>query len=86
MNKLIRLNTMTDKQIQDWLRKVSAYCDINTLPVALSGANDDIRDCVFRNMSVHAKDLVQKTIQEQNGNGVDESEMQKCVNSLADLF
>ena len=86
MNKLDRLLTMSDKQIQDWLRSVSSGSDINTLPIALSGVNDDIRECVYRNMSVHARSLIDKSVQEQRNKKVKKSELQKCINVLADLL
>ena len=82
MNKLNRLLTMTDKQIQEWLRKISVETDINILPIALLGSNDAIRECVFRNMSMHAKTLVNKSIQEQSKNDVKESEIQKSIGIL----
>ncbi len=86
MNKLNRLMTMTDKQIQDWLRKVSAETDINTFSIALSGVTDDVKECVFRNMSMHAKTLVNKSIQEQSKNNILESEIQKSINILENLM
>lgn len=86
MNKLNKLMTMTDKQIQEWLRKIHTETDINTLPIALLGANDDIKDCILRNMSIHAKTLVNKYIQEQSKNEVKESEIQKCTNILGNLI
>jgi flagellar motor switch protein FliG len=86
MNTLNKLMTMTDKQIQEWLRKISTETDINTLPIALLGVNDDIKDCVFRNMSMHAKTSVNKSIQEQRKNNIKESEIQKCINILGNFL
>jgi flagellar motor switch protein FliG len=86
MNKLDNLMTMTDKQIQDWLRKIGAETDMNTLSIALLGATDDIKECIFSNMSMHAKNIVNKSIQEQSKNGVKESEIQKNINIIGNLM
>ena len=86
MNKLNKLITMTDQQIQDWLRKVSVEIDADVLSIALSGADNDIRNCIFRNMSTHAKAQVKESIQEQSKNNINESEIRKCINILENLI
>ncbi len=86
MNKLDKLMTMTDKQIQDWLRKISVKTNKNTLPIALLGANDGIKECVFRNMSMHAKTIVNTSIQEQRNNNIEESEIQKNIKIIVNLM
>ena len=86
MHKLIELKTMTDKQTQAWLRKISTATDTNTLPIALLGVNEDIKDCIFRNMSVYAKTMLKKSIHEQSKKNVKESEIQKSINILGNLI
>jgi flagellar motor switch protein FliG len=54
MSLLARLKTMSDEEIQDWLRKVNEKVDPKGLAVALLGVDDEIKNCVFRNMSEKA--------------------------------
>ena len=86
MEKLNKLLNMSDRQIQDWLRKISTETDMNTLPIALSGVNDDIRECIFRNMSIHAKTMVQKSIWEQSEKNIKESEIQNKIRIIENLM
>ena len=80
MNKLI---TMTNKQIQEWLRKIDTETNTNTLAMALLGANDEIIYYVFRNMSATARTVLNNSIQEQNKNQVKNP---KYKNVLVNLF
>lgn len=50
MGTLSKLKTMTDAEIQNWLRKVEKT-GVKTLVYSLLGTDDEARDCVFRNMS-----------------------------------
>lgn len=86
INQLDKLTTMSDSQIQQWLRRVNSETDINTLTIALSGVDEKVKDCVFRNMSVHAKTLLDESIQKQAHKRLKESEIQKCINALVNLF
>ncbi len=54
MSLLARLKTMSDEEIQGWLRKVNEKVDPKGLAVALLGVDDEIKNCVFRNMSEKA--------------------------------
>ncbi len=54
MPALVRLKSMTDEEIQKWLIKVDEKVDVKTLAIALLGVDDEIKNCVFRNMSGHA--------------------------------
>ena len=86
MSRLSGLLTMTDKRIQDWLRKASAVDDMSILPMALSGVDDEVKDCVLRNMSVHGKNAVNGFIQEQKKIGINKSEVQRCITVLENLL
>jgi flagellar motor switch protein FliG len=86
MENLNKLMDMSDRQIQEWLRKIGTETDINTLPIALLDANDEIKECIFRNMSMHAKTAVQKSIHEQSQNNIEKSEIQKNINIITNLI
>ncbi|MBN1410367.1 MAG: hypothetical protein JW969_05950 [Spirochaetales bacterium] len=53
MTTLSKLKTMDDGEIQDWLRKAEKE-GISTLVYALLGADNGVKNCVFRNMSEYA--------------------------------
>ncbi len=56
MAELSILKTMNDEEIQNWLRKV----DATSLGIALLGSSDEIKDCVFRNMSERAVNMLKE--------------------------
>ncbi len=86
MQILNKLKRMTDKQIQEWLRKIDTGNGITTLSIALLGANDEIKECVFRNMSIHAKTVLSDCIQEQRTKDFQESQIQNSAKLLEKLF
>ena len=86
MNKIDSVTTMTDRQIQDWLRRISGETEADTLPIALSGVNDAIKECVFRNMSEHGKNAVQQLIQEQKSRNRNQSEIQQHIAAIEKLI
>ena len=45
MSLLARLKTMSDEEIQGWLRKVNEKVDPKGLAVALLGVDDEIKIC-----------------------------------------
>lgn len=53
------IGRLDDKSIQRFLREI----DVKDLALALKGANDDLRDTFFRNMSVKAGKLLQDDIE-----------------------
>lgn len=59
MEALERIRSLSDREIQDWLRKV----DMATLAVALVGAGMGVRRKVTQNLSRNAGDYLKKTIQ-----------------------
>jgi flagellar motor switch protein FliG len=58
MTTLAKLESMKDEEIQNWLRKVNPI----TLAIALLGANDKVKECIFRNMSQRASTLLRADI------------------------
>ena len=81
LNKVIEMN---DRQIQDWLRKISLEADFNALPIALTGADDEIKDCIFRNLSTHAKTAIEKSIKDQKK--ISALEIQRNINIIMSLI
>jgi len=59
MEALERIGSSSDREVQDWLRKV----DMATLAVALLGADMTARSKVLQNLSRNAGDYLKKTIQ-----------------------
>lgn len=53
MTTLAKLKTMNDQEIQTWLTRVEKTSVI-TLVYALLGADEEVKNCVFRNMSSRA--------------------------------
>ena len=51
---LSKLKIMSDEEIQNWLRRVNEKVDPKGVAVALLGVDDEIKNCVFRNMSERA--------------------------------
>ncbi|MBN1638130.1 MAG: hypothetical protein JW866_04130 [Ignavibacteriales bacterium] len=86
MENLNQLTTMSDKEIQDWLRKVSASVEINVLPTALLGVNEKIKSCVYRNMSINAKTAVQKYVQQLSTANIGKSEILDSILKLENLI
>ena len=58
MTSMTRLDSLDDRQIQDWLRKV----DFTTLAVALLGAPDTVKNRVYRNLSKKASEILTRTM------------------------
>jgi flagellar motor switch protein FliG len=50
MKNILTLKKMSDVKIQTWLRTV----DAEDLKRALPGLDDDVQNCIFRNMSPRA--------------------------------
>ena len=58
MNLMTRIDSLNDRQIQDWLRKV----DFTTLAIALLGAPDTVKNRVFSNLSKNASEVLTQII------------------------
>lgn len=57
MEALERIGSSSDREIQDWLRKV----DMTTLAIALLGAGAVVRSKVSQNLSRYARDYLETT-------------------------
>ena len=57
MTVLYRLKTMKDTEIQNWLRKVGRE-NVTSLAAALAGADDEVKNCVYKNMSAKARTML----------------------------
>lgn len=62
MTTFNRLKTMRDTDIQNWLRKVGQK-NVIPLGIALAGADEEVTDCVLRNMSDRARSILAQDIE-----------------------
>ncbi len=58
MSTLTRLVPLSDREVQDWLRKI----EFTSLAVALLGSPDSVKEQVFRNLSNRATEILKQTI------------------------
>jgi flagellar motor switch protein FliG len=59
MTKLGKLKGLKDRDIQNWLRKIDAV----SLGIALLGADADVKNCVFKNMSERAVTILREDME-----------------------
>ena len=85
MGALSKLKTMTDAEIQNWLRKVEK-AGVKTLVYSLLGADDEARDCVFRNMSGHAVKLLKADLEKYKKMNITESMINLNAGKLEKLI
>ena len=62
MTPLNQLKTIPDDQIQEWLRKVGKE-HVSALVTALLGADEEVKNCVFRNMSERARAALKEDLE-----------------------
>ena len=82
MEALEKLRSLTDREVQDWLRKV----DMATLAVALVGADVSVRSKVLQNLSGYACDYLEKTIQRYESLQARELLIQSSADRLVGLL
>jgi flagellar motor switch protein FliG len=58
MSAFERLKIMPDHQIQNWLQII----DSEDLKKAISGIDDNMRKCIYRNMSENARNVLQEIV------------------------
>jgi flagellar motor switch protein FliG len=85
MTTLLKLKTMQDSQIQEWLRLVG-QAHVHTLVTALLGADEEVRNCVFRNMSKRAVAHLQDDLKRIQTMGVTESTINSAARELEGLI
>ena len=76
---------MPDKDIQNWLRKIGQE-NVESLVKALMGADAEVQDCVFRNMSSRAKIIIKEDIRKHRKTGVSDSDIQASAMLLERMF
>ncbi len=84
MNALSGLKTMTDPEIQNWLRKVEK-AGVTALVYAMLGADGETRDCVFRNMSTRAVILLKADLLKYKKMNIAESNIRLNAEKLEKL-
>ncbi len=81
MTVLNALKKMSDTEIQEWLRKIGNR-HVGTLAIALLGADNTTRECVFRNMSQIASKALHKLIREARLSEPDQASVERRAREL----
>lgn len=85
MALLSQLKSMSDKEIQGWLRKIGQE-KAHTLATALLGADESTKACVYRNMSEKAVSYLKQDLEKQKTAGVPQAAIQQCTQEMERLF
>jgi len=85
MITLNRLKTMSDTDIQIWLRKVEPL-GVGELVKGLLGADTAVRQCVLRNMSEKGGGLLNLTLERVKRAKLKSSEIESGTTALANFF
>jgi flagellar motor switch protein FliG len=78
---LAKLKQMSDPQIQDWLRKVG-FEHVDLLVIALTGADDEVQQCVLRNMSGPAAAALKMDLEQQKEVKINADVIKESVSEL----
>jgi flagellar motor switch protein FliG len=62
---LAKLKTLNDLQIHEWLKRVEK-AGVPALVYAMLGADEDVKNCVFKNMSKHASNMLKADIEKSS--------------------
>lgn len=81
MTTLGKLRTMKDKDIQVWLRKIGQE-NVHKLVIAMLGADDDVKNCVYRNMSETARARLKQDVETQKAMGFHELVCKQAAEEL----
>lgn len=82
MASLERLETLNERQIQDWLRKV----DFTTLAVALLGVSDSVKGKVLGNLSKNASATLDQIMRRYGSLNAKELVIQSSADRLETLI
>jgi len=85
MTVLNGLKTMKDTDTQSWLRKVGQD-HVQTLVVALLGANEEVKNCVYRNMSENAVTYLKKDLDTMRNAVIQEEVIHNAAAALEELM
>jgi flagellar motor switch protein FliG len=85
MATLSKLKTMKNEDIQNWLRKVGQE-NVATLVIALLGADEKTKNCVFRNMSQRALTQLKDDLDRYQAKGVKETIINSNASDLEKLM
>jgi hypothetical protein len=85
MTTLGKLKKMSDVQIQNWLQKVG-YEHVDELVMALMGADDVVRQCVFRNMSGPAVAALKHDLEQQKNTNIDSGLISSSASRLEKMM
>ncbi len=85
MATLEKLKGLDDTQIQNWLRKVGQENAVK-LGIALMGADEDVRNLIYRNMSPRAAGVMKDELEKNQRSSVDEVTIKKYAAELEKLI
>ena len=72
---------MKDEDIQNWLRKIGQE-NAGTLSTALTGAGEDVLNCVYRNMSPRAGAILKMDVEKKKTMASPEWEIMDSMKEL----
>lgn len=61
MRPIDKLENMKDEEIQSWLRRINP----DDLKSAIAGINKNIQECILRNLSNRAQNVIKETINQK---------------------
>jgi len=85
MATLAKLKTMNDREIQNWLKKVDKI-DAVALIYALLGADEEVKNCILRNMSGQAANSLKTNLVKYDKMNVAASTINKNSTKLVKLM
>jgi flagellar motor switch protein FliG len=85
MATLAKLKTMNDLEIQNWLKKIEKT-NIITLVYALLGADEEVKNCVLRNMSSRAVNSLKADLEKYEKMNIAASTISKNSTKLDKLM
>jgi flagellar motor switch protein FliG len=85
MTTLAKLKSLNDSDIQNWLKKVQKE-GVLVLVYAMLGADEDTKNCIFRNMSDRAGSLLKTEIENYEKANISSAIINKNSEILENLF
>jgi|GEM_PF-2753650 len=82
MAGLLKLLTMEDKEVQEWLRKVEK-AGVQKLEAALFICGNDVREKVYKNMSPKAAEVMKSRVESCDRNS---EEREKWLQDLENIL
>ena len=85
MSTLVKVKALSDPEIQTWLKRVEKS-GVSMLIYAMLGADAEVCDCIFRNMSKHAGSRLKAEIAEHKKKRISITVINQYASQLEKLF